>query len=237
MNFLAHEYFHHYNVKRIRPVELGPFDYENGSRTSMLWFSEGFTVYYEYLILKRAGITAEDEMLESFRQSIQSFLNKEGRKYQSPADASLLTWDEGPFGRTQDKINKTISVYDKGPLLGIILDFKIRHETGNKKSLDDLMRLLYNKYYKKMGRGFTASEFRTEAENMAGVSLDDFFDQVNIVKEINYNTYLEYAGIRMEVSDVSAPDENGKQKRNFVLSKMEHMDALQQSIYKSWMGN
>lgn len=234
MNFLAHEYFHHYNVKRIRPIELGPFDYDHGSSTSMLWFSEGVTVYYEYLILKRAGITTEEELLESFRQSIQSYLNKEGRKYQSPSDASLKTWEEGAFGRTQDKINKTISVYDKGPLLGIMLDFKIRHETNNQKSLDDLMRLLYNKYYKKLNRGFTEQEFRNEVEHMAGDKMDEFFEQVYTTKEINYNLYLELGGIRLEVSDVSPPEENKAPSKNFQISKMENMTALQSAIFNSW---
>lgn len=197
-NFLAHEYFHHYNVKRIRPIELGPFDYDKGSRTKMLWLSEGLTVYYEYLILKRAGLTTTDELLKTFQESIKAYESKPGRQFQTPADASWKTWDEGPFGRTGDEVNKTISPYDKGALLGLLLDFKIRQATKNKKSLDDLMRLLYTKYYKQKGRGFTEEEFRKEAEKLAKTSLQDFFDYIYTLKTVDYPTYLNYAGLKID---------------------------------------
>ncbi|MES1219993.1 MAG: M61 family peptidase, partial [Bacteroidota bacterium] len=192
------EYFHHYNVKRIRPVELGPFDYDNGSVTKMLWLSEGVTVYYEYLILKRAGFTSADEVLSNFSKSIKDYESKPGRYFQTSAEASYTTWEDGPFGRTGDELNKTISPYDKGPALGLMLDFKIRHETKNKKSLDDLMRLLYQKYYKQKGRGFTEDEFRKESETMAGTSLSDFFDYIYTLKQVDYPTYLSYAGLDID---------------------------------------
>jgi predicted metalloprotease with PDZ domain len=199
-NFLAHEYFHHYNVKRIRPVELGPFDYDKGSRTKMLWLSEGITVYYEYIILKRAGFTDADDVLKTFSNSISAYENKPGRQFQTPAEASFTTWEDGPFGRTGDDANKTISPYDKGPALGIILDFKIRHATKNKKSLDDLMRLLYNKYYKEKKRGFTEAEFQKEAESVAGTSLADFFDYIYTLKTVDYPTYFNYAGLAIDTA-------------------------------------
>nr|MBI1228701.1 hypothetical protein [Cytophagales bacterium] len=82
MNFLAHEYFHHYNVKRIRPFELGPFDYEKGSRTNMLWLSEGLTVYYEYLIVKRAGLADEGTLLANLEKNINAHENNPGRFHQ-----------------------------------------------------------------------------------------------------------------------------------------------------------
>jgi len=197
-NFLAHEYFHHYNVKRIRPIELGPFDYDNGSKTKMLWLSEGITVYYEYIILKRAGFTSAEEVLKTFQQSIKEYESKPGRYFQTPAEASYDTWSDGPFGRTGDEVNKTISPYDKGPALGLLLDFKIRHETKNRKSLDDVMRLLYTKYYKQQGRGFTEQEFRDECEKIAGVSLPDFFDYIYTVKQVDYPAYLAYAGLSID---------------------------------------
>ena len=204
-NFLAHEYFHHYNVKRIRPIELGPFDYDNGSKTKMLWLSEGITVYYEYIILKRAGLTTNAEVLNAFQSSIKEYENKPGRNFQTPAEASYTTWDDGPFGRTGDDVNKTISPYDKGPLLGMLLDFKIRHETKNKKSLDDVMRLLYNKYYKAKGRGFTEEEFKTECEKIAGAALSDFFDYIYTLKTVDYPTYLGYAGLAIDTATHDVP--------------------------------
>jgi predicted metalloprotease with PDZ domain len=205
-HFLAHEYFHHYNVKRIRPIELGPFDYDNGSKTRMLWLSEGITVYYEYIILKRAGLTTSDEVFRTFESSIKAYESKPGRHFQTPAEASYATWEDGPFGRTGDDVNKTISPYDKGPALGILLDFRIRHETKNKKSLDDLMRLLYNTYYKQKGRGFTEAEFARECEKITGSSLSDFFDYIYTLTPVDYPTYLGYAGLNIDTAKHELPD-------------------------------
>ncbi len=204
-SFLAHEYFHHYNVKRIRPIELGPFDYDNGSKTTMLWLSEGFTVYYEYAILRRAGLFNDEDVFNAFQSQIKGYESKPGRQFQTPAEASIETWNNGPFGRTGDELNKTISPYDKGPVLGWMLDFKIRHETENKKSLDDLMRLLYQKYYKGLNRGFTETEFRKEAELIAGAPLDEFFEYITTLKEVNYTKYLGYAGLQVDTVTKELP--------------------------------
>ncbi|MDB5146285.1 MAG: hypothetical protein JWQ57_305, partial [Mucilaginibacter sp.] len=152
-NFIAHEYFHHYNVKRIRPVELGPFDYSKENHTNMLWVSEGFTVYYEYVITRHAGLMTNEDMFGDFQNNLRNYENQPGHLYQSATQASYNTWDDGPNGRQGDDFNKTISYYDKGPILGLMLDFSIRHATQNKKTLDDVMRLLYYKYYKKLNRG------------------------------------------------------------------------------------
>lgn len=200
LNFIAHEYFHHYNVKRIRPIELGPFNYDNGNRTKMLWVSEGLTVYYEYLILKRAGITTDEELLNSFHANIMAFENKPGRHYQSLAQASYETWSDGPFGRTGDDVNKTISYYDKGPVVGMLLDFKIRNATQNQKSLDDVMRSLYQKYYQKEKRGFTEAEFRKTAEGIAKTPLSDIFEYISTTKELDYKKYFRYAGLDVDTA-------------------------------------
>ena len=204
-NFIAHEYFHHYNVKRIRPIELGPFDYSKENHTHMLWVSEGFTVYYEYLIVRRAGLSNDSDVLESFRVNISNYENKPGHLFQSATQASYETWSDGPFGRTGDEVNKTISYYDKGPVLGLLLDFKIRHETKNKQSLDDVMRLLYKKYYKILNRGFTETEFQTECEKIAGTSLAEVFEYASTVKEIDYPRYFAYGGLTIDTSTKALP--------------------------------
>jgi len=203
--FLAHEYFHNYNVKRIRPIELGPFDYDNGSRTKMLWVPEGLSVYYEYMIVKRAGLCRENELLNAFRSNILAYEEKPGRLYQSLTRASYETWSDGPFGRTGDDVNKTISYYDKGPAVGMLLDFKIRHETKNKKSLDDVMRTLYKEFYQQRKRGFTESEFRETCEKIAGASLADVFEYVSTTKEVDYKKYLAYAGLDIDTSSKEIP--------------------------------
>ncbi|GAB3887001.1 M61 family metallopeptidase [Spirosoma agri] len=204
--FLAHEYFHHYNVKRIRPMALGPFDYEQENRTNMLWVSEGFTVYYEYLMLRRAGLMTEDELLNALRGNLSAYENKPGHRFQSATQASYETWSDGPFGRTGDEAYKTISYYDKGPVLGMLLDFTIRHETNNKKSLDDVMRTLYQTYYQKEKRGFSDDEFRAVCEKTAGTSLNEIFAYASTVDAIDYPKYLAYAGLAIDTTLRERPD-------------------------------
>ena len=200
LHFLAHEYFHHYNVKRIRPIELGPFDYDKGSRTKMLWISEGLSVYYEYLIVKRADISTDAELFNSFRENMIAFENKSGKLYQTLEQASNETWSDGPFGRTGDEIDKTISYYDKGPAVGLVFDLKIRQLTKNKKSLDDVMRFLYKEYYQKKKRGFTEEELRNAFETVAGGSLAAEFEYVTTTKELDYPTYFKYAGLNIDTT-------------------------------------
>lgn len=204
-NFLAHEYFHHYNVKRIRPVELGPFNYDAQNRTRMLWVSEGFTVYYPYLILKKAGLMSEEEVFSALQRDISSYENKPGHRFQSATQASFETWEDGPFGRTGDEAYKTISYYSKGPVLGAMLDFKIRHETQNMKSLDDVMRALYQTYYQKLKRGFSEKEFWAECEKAAGTKLPELIDYASTVKEIDYPKYFAYAGLAIDATPKELP--------------------------------
>ncbi len=212
LHFLGHEYFHHYNVKRIRPLELGPFDYENGSRTRQLWISEGVNVYYEYLLVKRAGISTLEEMLDALRLNILNYQVESGHLYQSLAAASLDTWTEGANNqsatgtlKTDDLINRSISYYEKGPVVGLMLDFAIRHQSGNKKSLDDAMRLLYKEYYQKRQRGFTEKEFQKACEIVAGGSLGEVFLYVNTVKEPDYKKYFQYGGLDIDTTRRELP--------------------------------
>lgn len=198
LSFLGHEYFHHYNAKRIRPIELGPFDYDNGSRTNMLWVAEGVTTYYDEMLLKWADLESETDLLKGFQNSIKAYENSPGRFFQSVSQASYDTWSDGPFGRTGDEVNKTISYYQKGPILALMLDLKIRHETKNKKSLDDVMRTLYYDFYKKLNRGYTEQEFRTVCEQIAGIRLDEFFNYVYTVSTPDYKKYFGYAGLDID---------------------------------------
>ena len=234
LSFIAHEYFHHYNVKRIRPIALGPFDYDRANRTNMLWVSEGLTVYYEYLMLRRAGLMTADDLLHNFQYDIAAYENKTGHLYQSLAQASAETWSDGPFGRTGDSINKTISYYQKGPAVGLLLDMAIRHATGNKKSLDDVIRALYREYYQEKKRGFTDTEFRQVAEATAGTELSEIFDYVYTVKEPDYEKYLAYGGLGIDLG--SQGEAGGVTKRSFRITPLPQADALQQSIRKSWLG-
>jgi predicted metalloprotease with PDZ domain len=200
LSFMAHEYFHLYNVKAIRPIALGPFDYDKENYTNMLWFSEGGTVYYEYLILNRAGFLTRDECIEKFRKSITGYETVPGHLFQSATQSSFDAWIQSFFGRGGNAQNTTVSYYDKGCALTMLLDLKIRNETKNKKSLDDVMRILYQRYYKEKKRGFTDGEFREVCEFVAGCSLSEIFDfYVATTKDIDYPKYLAYAGLDIDV--------------------------------------
>jgi predicted metalloprotease with PDZ domain len=199
--FLAHEYFHAFNVKRIRPIALGPFDYDRPNVTNMLWVSEGFTVYYEYLMLARSGRMTLDELLAALGHIVSTHESNTGRLVQSAIEASRETWNQGPFGRTTGGERRTISYYEKGPILGMLLDFRIRHETKNQRSLDTVMRELYRKFHKTLGRGWTDDEFREVCEAVAGTSLEDYFEYASTTREIDYARYLGYAGLEMDRGD------------------------------------
>ncbi len=195
--FVAHEYFHHYNVKRIRPIALGPFDYDRENYTRMLWVSEGFTVYYEYLVCNRAGLLPRDKALEMLGGTIARYENVPGRLFQSATESSFDTWIQF-FNRGENSANTTISYYDKGAALGMMLDLEIRNATGNARSLDDVMRFLYRTYYKEKRRGFTDGEFRAACESTAGIPLEEIFEYASTVKPPDYAKALAYAGMTID---------------------------------------
>jgi predicted metalloprotease with PDZ domain len=203
--FVTHEYFHLYNVKRIRPIALGPFDYDRENYTNMLWVSEGFTVYYEDVILRRAGLLTRDEALERAGANIARYENAPGHLFQSATESSFDTWIKF-FTRAPNLATTTISYYDKGAALGLLLDLAIRHDSGNARSLDDVMRALYAEFYRQKKRGFTDAEFREVCERTAGAPLPEIFDvYASTVKPVDYAKYLAYAGIDVDMSPTEAP--------------------------------
>ena len=205
LSFIAHEYFHLFNVKAIRPIALGPFDYERENYTNMLWVSEGITVYYEYILLNRAGLMTRDEVLERLGSTIANYENAPGRHYQPATASSFDTWTNF-FSRGEHSANTTISYYDIGAGLGLLLDLKIREASKGRSSLDDVMRTLYLTFYKEKKRGFTDREFRDVCEHAAGVPLDEIFDvYAATVKEWDYAKYLGYAGLAIDGEPRPAP--------------------------------
>jgi predicted metalloprotease with PDZ domain len=226
MNFIAHEYFHHSNIKRIRPFELGPFDYTKANHTNLLWVSEGLSVYYEYIVVKRAGLSTEEQFLASLSGNIQAQETDPGRNFQSLTQSSYETWSDGPFGRQGEAGDRSISYYEKGPVVGLLLDIAIRNASGNSTSLDDVMRYLYYHYYKALGRGFTDAEFQEACEMAAGKPLNDVFEYVYTAKDLDYEKYLAPAGLKLVQGT-----ENGKP--SFQLKRVEHMNASQQAMLES----
>lgn len=203
LSYVAHEYFHNFNVKRIRPIALGPFDYDKENYTDMLWVSEGLSVYYQDILMLRAGLTTGEQYLEKMENSIGRFENAPGRRYQSATESSLSAWGTGS-GVAGDR-NTSISYYDNGAMLGAMLDLKIRTESKNAKSLDDVMRGLYRKYYLDKQRGFTDAEFREECESAAGTNLTEVFEYASTTRDVDYAKYFAYAGLQVETKMQEVP--------------------------------
>jgi predicted metalloprotease with PDZ domain len=195
LSFICHEYFHNFNVKRIRPLALGPFDYDQENLTNMLWVSEGLSVYYQDLVLVRAGLMTKDQYLTKIAAAIGTFENSSGRHYQSATESSWNTWNSGS-GVGGDR-NTTISYYNNGAMLGAMLDLKIRESSADRRSLDDVMRGMYEKYYVRKKRGFTDAEFRAECESAAGITLDELFSYASTSREVDYGKYFALAGLKL----------------------------------------
>ncbi len=192
--FVSHEYFHTFNVKRLRPIELGPFDYEHPPTTASLWISEGLTSYYGDLIVVRSGLAKPEDFLGSMSSYIRQLQDSPGRLKQSLEQASLDVWNSGMSGVTSDKDNK-ISYYVKGPIVGFLLDAKIRRATSGAKSLDDVMRLAYSRYSGE--HGFTPTDFVAVTEEVAGVDLDAWFKHhLASTEELDYAEALAWFGLQ-----------------------------------------
>lgn len=197
MSFTTHEYFHLYNVKSIRPIELGPFDYDKEVFTPMLWVSEGFTVYYETRIMLSAGIIDSKYLLNDLSSYIKTIESNEGHRHMSLRQSSYDIWLNF-FNSAANGQDVRISYYNKGPILGLLFDIDIRRKTNNEKSLDDLMRLLYNRFYIEKQRGFTEEEFWESCAEIAGQSLTQMRQYVDTTDEIDYENILASAGLQLD---------------------------------------
>jgi len=219
LGLLAHEYFHLFNAKRLRPIELGPFDFERPPTTGSLWVAEGVTQYYTDLLLERASLRTRDEYLTSLSNLIGGLQGSPGRLLQSVEQSSMQVWENSNSGINPSAA--TVSYYHKGHVLGLLLDARIRRVTGGRRSFDDVMRLAYQRYAG--DRGFTGDEFRATAEEVAGTSLQDWFQRsVSSTEELQYTDLLETYGLRFISSQGPAgdwrlevrPDGTEAQKRN-----------------------
>ena len=228
LGFVSHEYFHAFNVKRLRPVELGPFDYEHPPNTASLWISEGLTTYFGELLVARADIGTTQESLNSVSSHIRQLQTSPGRLLQTLEDSSLDVWNSGTSGVGRDTATK-VSYYVKGPVVGLLLDAHIQRLTGGKKSLDDVMRLAYKRY--SGTRGFTAEQFRKTTEEVAKVDLKDWFRKVLAsTEELDYNEALDWYGLRF-----STPDEKQPAK-NWSLEIREDATSVQKSHLQRLLG-
>ncbi|WP_243718120.1 M61 family metallopeptidase [Pedobacter changchengzhani] len=200
LSLVAHEYSHLWNVKRLRPIALGPFDYDNENYTTNLWIAEGFTSYYENKFLYRAGIYDLNEYLSEITSSLGTVVNSIGAKYQSAASSSFDAWIIG-YRPNENSKNNSISYYSKGNVIGILMDLEIANATKGTKSLDDVMRAMYLQC-KTLKRGYTDAEFKAMVEKISGKDFTKFWAKyVTGVDELEYAKYLGYAGINMSAEN------------------------------------
>ena len=206
LELVAHEYYHLWNVKRLRPVALGPFDYDKENYTTNLWIAEGFTAYYENKLMLRAGFKTGEQFVSGLATALANVENTPGAKVQSAAEASFDAWIK--FYRPNENSNNTgVSYYAKGEVIGLLMDLEIANATKGKKSLDDVMKAMYEQC-KTLKRGYTDAEFKTMVEKISGISFTDFWAKyVNGTDAAEYAKYFGYAGITVknENESVKAP--------------------------------
>jgi predicted metalloprotease with PDZ domain len=210
----AHEFFHLWNVKRIRPVALGPFDYTRENYTSSLWFAEGVTSYYADVHLFRSGVWSRKDFYDHLASEISAFELEPGRELMSAESSSFHAWfyDRAPQLQETNFANSTISYYNKGALLGWFLDLEIRSRTHGQESLDDLMRSLYHNFYEAPadssygpGRGYEEADLLKAANDLTGSDFTSFFEgYVRGTQPLTYAQTLALAGLEPKVS--AAPD-------------------------------
>jgi predicted metalloprotease with PDZ domain len=206
LSLASHEYFHLWNVKRLRPIELGPFDYEHEVYPRSLWISEGLTDYYGDLQVRRAGLSSPGEYLSQLSDAIRALQTTPGRLTQTVEMASFDAWIK-QYRFDENSINSAISYYTKGSVLGFVLDARIRGATGDTKSLDDVMRLAYARY--SGARGFTPEQFRQAASEVAGTDLGPWFKRaLESTDELDYAQALDWFGLEFRAPP-SRPDPPG----------------------------
>lgn len=204
VKLVSHEYFHTWNVKRLRPRELGPFDYEQEMRTPSLWVAEGFTSYYEALLMRRAGLMDDGEFLASLSEDLKAVQETPGRLVDPVTEASRDAWVKA-YKRHEATANQTVSYYAKGAAVAWLLDARIREATKGRKSLDDVLRTAWSRYSGE--HGFTDDEFRALLSEVAGTDLSTFLAEVlDRSTELDYEPALEWWGLRFKKS-ASEPDE------------------------------
>lgn len=226
LQLVAHEFFHLWNVKRIRPKALERFDYETENYTTSLWFCEGTTSYYDILIPLRAGIYNRQTCLKNLSKDITRYLNTNGRKVQPLGESSYDAWIK-LYRRNAYSDNNQISYYLKGQFVSLLLDLLLRAKYHNERSLDDVMRLMWSRF----GRqevGFTEQQLRDTISEVAESNLDEFFTHcIETTEELPFDDYLDPFGLYLKtIAEPEVPylgikvqSENNREAIQFVAAE------------------
>ncbi len=195
---VAHEFFHAWNVRRLRPKVLQTYDYNQEQYMQELWIAEGLTSYYDELFVTRAGLSTPKEFLERLSKQIQGFQATPGRKVQSLEESSFDTWIKF-YRPDENAANSRISYYVKGAIIGLLLDAKIRVATGNSKSLDDCMRLLWKRH---RATGYDNQDFAKIASEVAGVPLEGWLqEQLSTTSDSDFTELLDCYGLKWKTKE------------------------------------
>ena len=204
----AHEFFHVWNVKRLRPAALGPWDWTRPANTKSLWIAEGLTQYYGHLMMRRAGLWNDSRYLSELNSSLDYVENSPGTRLMSAVDSSLAApFIDSTVHRQQTNLSNTsITYYLKGELIGVVMDLTIRGRTNGSRSLDDVFRMMYDEIYLKApnasyylkGRGYTEEDFVRAFSRVAGTDMQSFYDRyIRGVEPLPYDSALGVVGLRL----------------------------------------
>ena len=217
---VAHEFFHVWNVKRLRPQELGPWDFTRPVATRGLWVAEGFTNYYGHLMLRRAGIFDDKKFLAQEAETIKRVESAQGSRLMSAEESSLSApfIDNAPHAQTTNLQNTTISYYPKGELIGMVMDLLVRGRSKGTSSLDDVMRAMYEEFYLKSpnssyylrGRGYQPEDLERIVSLRSGVDFSNFFKRhIRDVEVLPYDEAFAYVGLRLVKTQAKDPYDLG----------------------------
>jgi predicted metalloprotease with PDZ domain len=217
LSLVAHEYFHLWNVKRIRPIELGPFNYDEENYTTLLWVMEGFTSYYDELLLLRAGYINREQYIRKLSSAINYVEGSVGTRVQPVAHASFDAWIKA-YRPNENSANTTMTYYTRGGVMAAYLDAEIISKSEGKSNLDDFLKALYKNYYAEKNRGFTELEFKNELKKFIGDEVEDFFKKYIHGTEVpNYNEIFSKVGLKVTYVGNPSPsfgasynEQNGK---------------------------
>lgn len=197
LGLISHEFFHTWNVKRIRPEVLGPFNYDSEVYTKMHYVTEGWTSFYDNVLLRRAEIFNDEEYLTMFENEVNDIMRFQGRFKQSLEESSFDNWIKY-YRQDENSKNSQISYYTKGALVAFLLDIEIIKATNAEKSLDEVLKLLYDDYKKNPSKGYTDGRIKELSELVSGINMDNFWkDYIAGTKDLPLKEYLELAGVEL----------------------------------------
>ncbi|MDT5295898.1 MAG: hypothetical protein QOJ76_2778 [Acidobacteriota bacterium] len=246
----AHEFFHVWNVKRMRPVGLGPWDFTRPVVTQGLWIAEGFTNYYGPLSLRRAGLWNDEQLFKSYAGTIGGIENAPGSRLMSAVESSVLApfLDRGHAEQRTNLANTSVSYYPKGETLALVLDLLIRGRSNGRVSLDDVMRRAYREFYAEgqndsyylKGHGYTIEDFSRVASEVAGFDLSDFFERHAYgVQPPPYDEALGYVGLRLVRAQAPRPSNAGltveAARTTYRIEKDEHATPEGRALRDAWL--